>query len=168
MLGLIGKTKEGSLRSLTNFLGKQNLIPLQIQEAWAPIYSRGASICRRLGKGRVYLVGDAAGHVKTTTVGGVIAGFRGALAVAEAIVKGRVSPDLRRLQWELLVNQWIRKALNRFTTEDYVQLLELLNPMVKRSLGIYNRDQAIKIVWKACFHQPRIFLLGLRALLLGH
>ena len=43
---------------------------------------------RKLVPGRVYLVGDAAAQVKVSTVGGVVTGFRGALAVSESILNG--------------------------------------------------------------------------------
>lgn len=39
------------------------------------------------GSGRLYAVGDAAAQVKMTTVGGVVAGLRGAKAVAAAILE---------------------------------------------------------------------------------
>ena len=42
----------------------------------------------------MYLGGDAAGHVKVSTVGGVVTGFRGALGVVEAILNGWVQPRI--------------------------------------------------------------------------
>ena len=47
---------------------------------------------RRVGAGNVYLVGDAAGQVKVSTVGGTVTGLRGAQAVALAILGQRARP----------------------------------------------------------------------------
>jgi len=41
----------------------------------------------------------------------------------------------------------------------------LLNDPAKASLGEYSRDEAWKILWRVCLHQPRLILLGLRGLL---
>jgi flavin-dependent dehydrogenase len=88
VLGLIGNDQETSPASLEHFLEKKNLEPLEFQEAQVPLWSRWLPVRRKIGGGEVYLVGDAACHVKVTTVGGVVSGFLGALGAAEAILNG--------------------------------------------------------------------------------
>ena len=120
---------------------------------------------RRVGNGEVYLVGDAAAQVKVTTVGGIVTGFRGALGVAEAILNGGFSRELKKLRRELDLHLLLRRSLHDFQQSDYSRLVDLLNAPALRSLGEYSRDEAWKILWRVCLRQPRLVLLGLRGLL---
>ena len=65
---------------------KRGFKPLGYQGAKIPVYDRWTPVERRVGAGRVFLVGDAAGQVKVSTVGGIVTGFRGAIGVSESIV----------------------------------------------------------------------------------
>src|SRR5438874_1773187 len=62
---------------LERFLKTRRLEPIEFQAAQIPGYARWVPIHQRVGQGDVYLVGDAAGQVKITTVGGIVTGFRG-------------------------------------------------------------------------------------------
>ena len=165
VLGLIGDDKETSRASLEHFLEKKNLEPLEFQEAQVPLWSEWLPVRRKIGGGEVYLVGDAACHVKVTTVGGVVSGFLGALGVAEAVLNGGESRRLRALRLELTIHRWIRKLLHRFSQEDYVRLLSLLNKPAKEVLKRIPRDEAARMIWHLVLRQPRLMLFGLRALL---
>ena len=83
-LGIIGEGHE-TARCLARFLEKKQMKPLEWQGARIPVYRRWVPVKRRVGKGEVYLVGDAAAQVKVTSVGGIVTGFRGALGVAHSI-----------------------------------------------------------------------------------
>src|SRR6202142_256777 len=100
-LGIIGENGPETMRHLERFLEKKNLEPIEFQGARIPVYSRWVPVRRQVGSGSVYLVGDAAGQVKVTTVGGIVTGLRGALGVAEAILNGGSSRELRSLRREL-------------------------------------------------------------------
>ena len=139
--------------------------PLEFREAQVPLWSEWLPVLRKIGGGEVYLVGDAAGHVKVTTVGGVVSGFHGALGVAEAILNGGGSQGLRALRLELMVHRWLRGLLHRFTQEDYVRLLSLLNKPAKEVLKRIPRDEAARMVRHLLLRQPRLLLFGFRALL---
>ncbi|UCH07464.1 MAG: hypothetical protein JSV55_00220, partial [Deltaproteobacteria bacterium] len=102
-----------------------------------------------------------------TTVGGLVTGLRGALEVADAITNGRSSRRFSALRLELDLHLLIRKALNHFREEDYVKLLGLLTPEVKRSLGCFHRDETAKLLLRVFSKNPRLVLLGLRSLLSG-
>jgi flavin-dependent dehydrogenase len=115
----------------------------------------------------VYLVGDAAGHVKVTTVGGIVTGFRGALGVAEAILNGGSSRSFKALRRELNGHHLIRRVLNRFNQKDYNRLLDLLNPSTQETLGVFTRDETMKLLLNLLRKQTRLLLLGLRVLLTG-
>jgi flavin-dependent dehydrogenase len=164
-LGLIGETGPETRRHLEQFLEKRNLDAIEFQGARIPVYSRWIPVRRNIGRGSVYLVGDAAGQVKVTTVGGIVTGFRGALGVAEAILNGGASRELRSLRRELNLHLLLRRSLHDFQQSDYSELVDLLNDPAKQSLAEYSRDEAWKILWRVCLRQPRLLLLGLRGLL---
>ena len=165
-LGVIGESGGETRRCLEEFLAKRGFEALEFQGARIPVYRRWVPVERRVGKGSVFLVGDAAAQVKVSTVGGIVTGFRGALGVAEAILNGGGSPELRSLRRELDFHLMVRRSLHGFQQSDYSYLVDLLNDPAKKSLGKYTRDEAWKMLWRVCLRQPRLLLLGLRGLLM--
>lgn len=164
VVGLIGEDGQKVRPCLERFMERHGLEPLAFQGARIPVYTGWVPIHRHFGNGDVYLVGDAASQVKVTTVGGIVTGFRGALGVAEAILNGGSSQELRALRRELHLHLLVRRTLHRFTQADYARLLDLLSPSMLRSLSVHTRDEAGKVLWHLS-RQPRLLLLGLRALL---
>jgi flavin-dependent dehydrogenase len=167
VLGLIGEEKREAWKSLEWFLERKNLVPIEFQSAQIPLYSRWVPIHRKIGEGHVYLVGDAAGHVKVSTVGGIITGFRGASCVAEAIINGGYSQKSLGLRLELSLHLLIRRVLNDFTQADYATLFDMLKPSTKRSLAAFTRDQACRLLLHVFLRQPRVLLRGIQSLLMG-
>jgi len=168
VLGLIGEDGKQARRNLERFLRARNFTSVEFQAARIPVYQGWTPIRRKVGDGQVYLVGDAAGHVKVTTVGGIVTGFQGAIGVAEAILNNGFSRKLRRLRHELGLHLLIRRALHNFAQADYVCLLKLLNPQAQRSLSTFNRDEVDRLLWRTLISQPRLLLFGVRALLGGN
>lgn len=167
VLGLIGEHGQDTHRRLEAFLERRHLVPQSFQGARIPRYRGWVPVLRHVGGGRVYLVGDAAGQVKVTTVGGIVTGFRGATGVAEAIATRGVGGQLRALRRELDLHLLLRRMLHRFSQADYSRLLDLLSSPVRDSLATYDRDAAGSILWRLCMQQPRFVLLGVRGLLTG-
>ncbi len=165
-LGLIGANGPDARKHLENFLEKRKLDPIEFQGARVPVYSHWIPVRRKLGAGEVYVVGDAAAQVKVTTVGGIVTGFRGALGVAQAILNGGFSRELRALRRELDLHLLLRRSLHHFQQADYSQLVDLLNDSARQSLSRYSRDEAWKVLWNVCLRQPRLVLLGIRGLLM--
>jgi digeranylgeranylglycerophospholipid reductase len=167
VLGLIGEDGQETRRCLERFMEKRGFKPLGYQGAKIPVYDRWTPVERRVGAGRVFLVGDAAGQVKVSTVGGIVTGFRGAIGVSESIVNGGESSELRSLRKELDLHLLIRKTIHQFKQADYSQLVDLMNDSTRRSLSQYTRDEASRILWSIALRQPRILLLALRGLISG-
>jgi flavin-dependent dehydrogenase len=165
-LGVIGESGAETRRCLEQFLEKKKFEAIEFQGARIPVYKGWIPARRRVGAGSVYLVGDAAAQVKVSTVGGIVTGFRGALGVAEAILDGGESRELRALRRELDFHLLLRRSLHRFQQADYSHLVDLLNDPAKKSLGECSRDEAWKMLWRVCLRQPRLLLLGLRGLLM--
>ena len=165
VLGLIGDQGQDIRGQLDHFLQIKDLEPIEFQNAHVTQYTRWIPNHRQIGEGSVYLVGDAAGHVKVTTVGGLVTGFRGALGVVEAILNGGSSSEFHLLRRELDLHKWLRRVLHQFRQKDYSMLLDLLTPSVKQSLSLLTRDETRKLLLHVFIKQPRLILLGLRALL---
>ena len=166
-LGLIGEDGRETRRSLEAFLAKRGFAAESFQGARIPLYTRWEPVMRHVGSGRVFLVGDAAGQVKVTTVGGIVTGFRGAAGVAEAITNGGASRELAALRRELNLHLHIRRSMHRFTQTDYSRLIDLLNAPSRASLSMHDRDAALGIVWRLLVQQPRFVLMAIRGFLTG-
>jgi len=172
-LGIIGEDGRDTKRCIERFLEKKKMEPLEWQGARIPVYKRWVPVQRRIGNGHVYLVGDAAAQVKVSTVGGIVTGFRGALGVAQAILRRDRgdgtdgSNELTALRRELGTHWLIRRALHHFGQKDYSQLVDLLDASTRQSLGEINRDESTRLLWNVIRRQPRLVLLGLRGLLMG-
>jgi flavin-dependent dehydrogenase len=167
VLGLIGDRGGNARHSIERFLEKKNLIPIEFQSARIPDYTGWKSNRHKIGGSDVYLVGDAAAHVKVSTVGGVVTGLRGAVGTAQAIMNAGSSTELGALRQELDRHRLIRWILNRFGQTEYSQLVDLLTPSTKYSLGQFNRDETNRLLKSLVLKQPRILLLGLRTLMFG-
>jgi len=167
VLGLIADENQKGRKALDHFLERKNLEPIEFQSAHIPIYTRWIPIHRKIGNNDVYLVGDAAGQVKATTVGGVVTGFRGALTVVDSILNKRTKQNLKRLRRELDLHSIIRKNLQGFSQADYVKLLDMLNPSTMRSLSSFNRDETPRLLFHLLLGQPKLLLIGLRSILLN-
>src|SRR2546430_8128519 len=155
-LGVIGEHGRDTKRCFENFLEKKKLDPLEWQGARIPVYQGWVPVRRQIGKGEVYLVGDAAAQVKVSTVGGIVTGFRGALGVARALLKQRSREELSALRRELGTHWMIRRALHHFAQKDYSQLVDLLDLSARESLGEIHRDESTRLLWNLVRRQPRL------------
>ena len=164
-VGLIGDTETEAKQALEHFMQVHDLDPIEYQEAWVSMYPPRFHPTARLGEGHALLVGDTAGQVKVTTVGGVVTGMQGAAAAARAIINGTsYRNELRLLRRELSAHALVRYVLDGFTDDDYDQLLELLNPKTVKILSEYHRDELFHSIWRLLSVQPRWLLLGARVL----
>jgi len=166
VLGLIAEHESQGRKYLERFLERKGVTAIDFQSARIPLYTRWIPFRRKIGKGHVYLVGDAAGHVKASTVGGVVTGFRGALNVVDNILNNRKNVNINGLRRELDLHKFIRKSLHGFTQQDYLRLLDILNPSTLRSLSTVSRDETPRLLFHLFLNQPRLLLLGLRTILL--
>ena len=164
-LGLIGVDGRRTRSCLELFMEKRHFRAVAFQGARIPVYERWIPIERKVDLGRVYLVGDAAAHVKVTTLGGVVTGFRGALAVSESILNGEARGELRALRRELDLHMLIRRSIHGFRQADYSRLVDWMNQRMRLSLSRFSRDEAARVLWHVCRNQPRLLLMGLRGLL---
>ena len=162
-LGIIGDDSRNPRRALDAFMKQKGFEAREYQGARIPLYARWIPVRRRVGAGAVYLVGDAAGQVKVSTVGGLVTGFRGAIGVALAIAGGPARRELRGLRRELDIHLLIRKTLHNFGQDDYSRLLDVIDETAAASIGHHDRDQAARVLAKVFMARPRMAGMMLRS-----
>jgi len=168
-VGLIAKDQGEASEKLRRFLNEHQLEAMEYQAAQVATHQPGSRPGKRIGGAHVLLVGDAAGQVKMTTVGGVVTGLRGAKAAARAIIQGTAyGQELRALHRELTLHWLIGSVLHHLASADYDRLLELLNTRAQGILETYSRDEMTQALWGLLLAQPRWLLLGARSFLRSH
>ena len=168
VLGLIAEHRSNARQLLESFMNEHGYRAEEYQGAMIPLHQPRRPIEWKTGTGRVLLVGDAAAHVKVTTVGGVVSGIWGARAAARALASG--SPyrrELRALHRELYLHNAVRWVMDRFHGRHYDLMLRLLNRELDVILSTNDRDSMASKGWSLLRAQPRLFLLGLDAFVRG-
>lgn len=161
VLGLVGDDGPQARRSLEAFLAREGLRPRAYQAAQVALHHPRLRPWARLGEIPVYLVGDAAGQVKVTTVGGTVPGFLGARAAVRALLRGTsYRAELRGLKKELDLHWWIRWWLDRLDNRGYARLIQTLSSPLREFLARHNRDRFAPVAWKLPFVEPRLLTLA--------
>jgi len=165
-VGLIAEDPRRAESGLRAFLQQQQLEPLEFQSAPVPMHRFELMSNVPGGDRNVFVVGDAAGQVKVTTVGGVVTGLHGARALATAVLNGRnYRKELRGLKRELDLHLLIRHVLNWFNEKDYDELIAMLDGGLKDILEESTRDELSKSFMSLILEEPRLITLGAKALL---
>ncbi len=128
---------------------------LERQGGLIPIYNPKI----KAQKGNVYLIGDAAGHVKATTLGGIIQGMLAAEAARDSIINGKdYNKEWRKkLSKDLWLALLMRKAMDKFSHQDYDYLVKLFTQeKTKEILERYDRDYPSRFILKLLFREPRL------------
>ncbi|HET6616545.1 MAG TPA: FAD-dependent monooxygenase [Gemmatimonadota bacterium] len=168
VLGLIAERPSSARQLLEAFMKEHGYRAEEYQGAMIPLHQPRRPIEWRAGDSRVLLVGDAAAHVKVTTVGGVVSGIWGAQAAAKALASGNsYRRELRPLHRELYLHDVVRWFMDRFHGRHYDLLLRLLNRELDLLLSTNDRDSMASKTWSLVRAQPRLFLLGMDAFLRG-
>jgi len=157
VVGLIGDDGLKTRESLKRFLVYHNFEPKAYQAAQVALYSPRLKPWTRIGRTPVYLVGDAAGQVKVSTVGGTVSGFLGAQAAAQALLNGRpYRAHLRRAKRELNVHWLLRLLLDRLDSRGYDHLLSTVSSRVRDFLSQHDRDSMEAVIWRLLILEPRL------------
>lgn len=161
VLGLIGDGRRDAGDLVRTTLARRGWRPLRFQGARVAMHHPRLRPWS-LGNGApVYLIGDAAGQVKVTTVGGTVTGLAGAAAAAEAILTDiPYAKALRPLKRELDLQWGIRLLLDQLERGDYERLLDCLTPRLRAFLAGHNRDRMFPAFWRLLL-EPRLALFGL-------
>jgi geranylgeranyl reductase family protein len=126
---------------------------LEYQSGIVPIYNPNIKTV----KDNIFLLGDAATHVKATTAGGIIQSLLGAKQLSESILKNKKYDWKRSIGKDLYVSLLMRKVMDRFSQQDYDELIHLCqNSSVKKVLATTSRDDALALAIKVLLSQPRL------------
>lgn len=166
VLGLVAERSTDARALLDDFLHERGYVAEDYQGAMIPLHQPRRRISWPAGRGRAILVGDAAAHVKVTTVGGVVTGIWGGKAAARAIAKGTpYRRELAALHRELYLHDFVRWVMDGFDDRHYDSLLRLVNQELDLLLSTNDRDSMASKVWAILRAQPRLLSLGLGAVL---
>ncbi len=113
--------------------------------------------------GRVLLAGDAATMVKAPTLGGINQSLIAAQAANEAITTGKDYEELwkKRMGKDLHLSLLMRKAMDRFSDNDYNHLVETFSKEKNRQLlEEYDRDMPTKFALKLLMREPKLLMFA--------
>jgi flavin-dependent dehydrogenase len=165
-VGLIGDDVPQARARLIEFLRQRQLEAIEFQSAIVPIHQFGSAHGTVDSNRNVFVVGDAAAQVKVTTVGGVVPGLYGAKALAHAILNGRnYRKELNGLKMELHLHLLVRHVLNRFSDQDYDELIGMLDGGLKEVLEEWTRDELTQSFLRMIWAEPRLITLGAKVFL---
>jgi flavin-dependent dehydrogenase len=166
VIGLVSRNAKSARESMEEFLRSLGCKTLELQAAQVHLHNPLLEPSLAISNSRILLIGDAGGQVKATTVGGVVAGLRGARAAVKAIAgQAPYGKTLRPLKAELDLHSMMRVILNRFGDQDYDRLLELLDARTGNVLAAHNRDEFKSAFLRLLLIQPRFLLLAAKSLL---
>ena len=136
-IGIVGD--ENIPKLFQNFLDKIGIDKkdfVECQSGVIPVFDYPARCCER----NVYLIGDAAGHVKATTLGGIVYGMRAAKILANALENGGDYDKL--LRKEIGRDLWLHSKATEFLSDlGYEEWDEFVKLLRKVELGKFNRDK---------------------------
>jgi flavin-dependent dehydrogenase len=165
-VGLIAEDVPQAKARLMEFLREKQLEAIEFQSAIVPMHQFGSANGAVDPNRNVFVVGDAAAQVKVTTVGGVVPGLYGARALAQAILNGRnYRKELGGLKMELHLHLLVRHVLNRFSDQDYDELIGMLDGGLKAILEEWTRDELAQSFLRMIWAEPRLITLGAKVFL---
>ena len=117
---------------------------------------------QKLVKENCYLLGDAAGYVKATTLGGLVPGLKQAEILADCLENGKdYEMEVKPLAKKLKLHLMIRKIFDKFSNKDWDKLVGYVaKPSVQKVFEKYTRDNPIPLVTMALLKEPRFLLFG--------
>jgi flavin-dependent dehydrogenase len=165
-VGVIAEDVPQAKARLIEFLRGKQLEAIEFQSAIVPMHQFGSANGTVDPNRNVFVVGDAAAQVKVTTVGGVVPGLYGAQALAQAILNGRnYGKELGELKMELHLHLLVRQVLNRFSDQDYDELIGMLDGGLKEILEEWTRDELTECFLRMIWAEPRLITLGAKVFL---
>lgn len=106
----------------------------------------------------IFLVGDAAFHVKATTGGGVVNGFWAARELSESILQQTYDYEerVKKVKRNLWLHLMMREKCNRFSDTDYEELISALaKPSIQGLLQKYgDNDYPYRFLFRLLVRAP--------------
>ncbi|MFT4297874.1 MAG: hypothetical protein ACMXX5_01650 [Candidatus Woesearchaeota archaeon] len=157
-VGVVGTNLEALKKAYSELIGKRKII--ETQSGLIPLYNNRQLL--KKPNENVFLMGDAATHVKATTYGGIIYGLIAAQNLAQD-KEGYEKNTKKMISKELWLSMKIRSILNRMTDKQVDDLLWIIGK--KRNielLGKFDRNYPSAFLAKMAFSNPRLCWLGMK------
>lgn len=116
----------------------------------------------KIQEDNIYLIGDAATIIKSTTGGGIIPHLEAAKILVDCIIKNKdFNKELKRKK--LRIHLFLRKFLDQFSDEEYNDLVKLLNKSTANAvMEKYTRDNLLQLLFHLIFENPQFILFGMK------
>jgi digeranylgeranylglycerophospholipid reductase len=165
VVGLIGDNGTQTHLRLRAFLNRNNLKVEAFQGAKVALHHPLLKPWGKVKNIPLLMVGDAAGQVKSSTVGGLVTGIQAAEAASRAIIKGTAyRAELRPLKRELDLHWLIRLLVDRLDSRGYDLLVRAVSSRLEQFLSCHNRDNMAPNFWQIPFVEPRLLQVAFRCL----
>lgn len=109
----------------------------------------------RIQQDNMYLIGDAATIIKSTTGGGIIPHLEAAETLARCIIEGKdFNKELRRKK--IWLHLFVRKFLDQFSDEEYNELVSTLKESsAAEVMEKYTRDNVVALLYNLILKNPK-------------
>lgn len=113
-------------------------------------------------KDNIYLIGDAATTIKSSTGGGIIPSLEAAEILVDCIKhKKDFNKELKRKK--LWLHLYLRNFFDQFSDNDYNHLIAQLNKSnIKHILEIYTRDNLMQLLFHVIIKHPFFVFSNIR------
>lgn len=156
-------TTKNSRKYFDDFIRQHHFDIVEMQAGTIPLFHPQ----QQLKKDNCYLLGDAAGFVKATTLGGLIPGMKQAEILVDCLCNDKdYEEQVAFLKKRLKLHLRIRKFLNRFSDDDWDRLLTYIDqPRISKVLEKqkHTRENPAPLVSEILLKEPR-FLYFLKYL----
>ena len=147
-------TLKNSKHYFDQFIETNKFKVKEIQAGSIPIYCHE----QKLKKDNCYLVGDASGYVKATTLGGLVPALKQARILADCINTGKnYEKEVKAVKRQMKIHLHVQKILNKFKDQDWDNLISYINqPKIKKVFESYNRDNPFPLLINSIIKEPRL------------
>lgn len=148
-------TTSNSKKYFDKFLEQNNFKPINIQAGTIPLYNPK----QKLFKDNCYVLGDAAGFVKATTLGGLNPGLWQAQILVNCIQNNKnYLREVKKITNRLKLHLRIKNIIDKFSDKDWDYLIKLISQdKIKSILEIHTRENPLPILIKSILKEPRFF-----------
>ncbi len=146
-------TTKNSKAYFDTFMKEHGFTAVEMQAGTIPIYHPK----QKLQQDNCYLVGDASGYVKATTLGGLVPAMKQAEVLVDCINSGKnYQKALRPVRRQLWSHLQAHKVFNKFSDTDWDDLVTYVSkPKVQGLFEKYTRDNPLPIMSRILFKEPR-------------
>ncbi|MBR9683312.1 NAD(P)/FAD-dependent oxidoreductase [Candidatus Woesearchaeota archaeon] len=146
-------SSENPLPYFNNHLKHLNIKPKDILEKQGGLIPLFDPKSKTKSK-NIFVIGDAASHVKATTLGGILPGFKAAVNLTNHLTN---QPPAFKNHQNLKRHLLIRKTLDKFSDRDYNKLINLTSqPQLQKILETHSRENPKKLLQKLLLKEPRL------------